>query len=559
MATTFSDLGLPDVLITTLSSHGITEPFPIQSATISDVLAGKDVSGRAPTGSGKTLAFGLPILAKVGSAAPNRPQALILAPTRELAAQIRLDLAPYGKAMNRQVFAVFGGVRYTQQKEFLRRGIDVLVATPGRLEDLMEQGAADLSDVSIVTIDEADRMADMGFLPDVRRILDKTRNDRQTLLFSATLDGAVGVLIRNYQSNPVTHEAGTIEPETMDAEHHFWLVDRNRKVGHAADVIRIADRSIVFARTRIGVDKLAKRLSGLGVRAVPMHGGLSQNQRNRALKAFSEGDAQALVATDVAARGIHIDAVASVIHFDPPEDSKDYVHRSGRTARAGASGNIVSLVTSEQRRSVRRMLDKLGMHEPIGKPELETLHEHHLSAMHESTPKAVPRSSRRARGSGVPLSRGTAKILASPFQGGQQSPASPFQGGQQRDAVPMQGDTRSVPMQGDPRSVPMQGDTAKRSTNWPAPRPVRTPDPTLPGARTIHVSNLPWSATDEELTAIFVEHGTVVQATVMIDNRGRSKGYALVDMPKPEAPRAADALNGHLMDGRPLKVRLSRE
>ncbi len=401
MTPTFAALGLPDVLTTTLSAQGITEPFPIQSATIPDVLDGRDVSGRAPTGSGKTLAFGLPILAMVGTAAPNRPRSLILAPTRELAAQIRLDLAPYGKAINRQVFAVFGGVRYTQQRELLRRGIDVLVATPGRLEDLMEQGTVDLSEVGIVTIDEADRMADMGFLPDVRRILDTTRDDRQTLLFSATLDGAVGVLIRNYQSDPVRHEAGTVEPETTDAEHHFWLVERNRKVQHAADVIRIADRSIVFARTRMGVDRLAKKLSGLGIRAVAMHGGLSQNQRNRALKAFSVGDAQALIATDVAARGIHIDAVASVIHFDPPEDPKDYIHRSGRTARAGASGNIVSLVTSEQRRSVRRMQDKLGMFEQIGKPELATLHEHHLATLKPSAPQpAVPLSA-------VPLSRGT--------------------------------------------------------------------------------------------------------------------------------------------------------
>jgi superfamily II DNA/RNA helicase len=533
MATTFSELGLSDVLTTTLSSHGITTPFPIQSATIPDVLAGRDVSGRAPTGSGKTLAFGLPILAKVATAAPNRPQSLILAPTRELAAQIRLDLAPYGKATNRQVFAVFGGVRYTQQKEFLRRGIDVLVATPGRLEDLMEQRVVDLSEVAIVTIDEADRMADMGFLPDVRRILDKTRGDRQTLLFSATLDGAVGVLIRNYQSDPVTHEAGTVEPETTDAEHHFWLVERNRKAQHTADIIRIADRSIVFARTRIGVDKLAKRLSVLGVAAVPMHGGLSQNQRHRALKAFSVGDAQALVATDVAARGIHIDAVASVVHFDPPEEPKDYIHRSGRTARAGASGNIVSLVTSEQRRSVRRMQDKLGMNEPIGKPELEDLDEHHLSAMHESAPKNIPLSRGTAKGrspdtggSGVPLSRGTAKGR------------SPDAGGSK---------VRSK-----------QSSTSSAASNWPAPRPVRTPDPTLPGARTIHVSNLPWGATDEELTALFAKHGTVVQATVMIDNRGRSKGYALVDMPRSEAPRAADDLNGHLLDGRPIKARLSR-
>jgi superfamily II DNA/RNA helicase len=506
MTTTFSDLGLPDVLITTLRAQGISEPFPIQAATIPDVLEGRDVSGRAPTGSGKTLAFGLPILARVSTASPNRPLALILAPTRELAAQIRLDLAPYGKATNRQVFAVFGGVRYHAQKNWLSRGVDVLVATPGRLEDLIEQGAVDLSEVAIVTVDEADRMADMGFLPDVRRILDKTKQDRQTLLFSATLDGDVGVLIRNYQRNPVRHDAGTVESETTDAQHHFWLVRHDDKVRHAADVIRIADRSIVFTRTRHGADRIARQLRSLDVGAVAMHGGLSQNQRTRALKAFSIGDAQALIATDVAARGIHIDAVASVIHFDPPADAKDYVHRSGRTARAGATGNIVSLITSEQRRTSRRMQDRLGMHEPIGRPEVKELHEHHVSALKPSRPQQAPRATRRSS-------------------------------------------------KQDPDRKREQPNSAQ---GWPAPRPVRTPDPTAPGAKTIHVSNLPWAATDDEIRKLFARHGTVVQATVMIDNRGRSKGYGLVDMPKSEAGRAADALNGYMMESRPLKVRLSR-
>lgn len=512
MTSTFADLGLPSVLSTTLAEQGITSPFPIQEATIPDALAGRDVSGRAPTGSGKTLAFGLPILARIDVAGPKRPLALILAPTRELAAQIRLDLAPYGMATHRQVFAVFGGVRYHPQKTWLSRGVDVLVATPGRLEDLIEQGAVDLSDVGIVTVDEADRMADMGFLPDVRRILEQTNRDRQTLLFSATLDGAVGVLIQDYQRDPVRHEAGTVEPETTDAEHHFWLVHHNDKVRYTQEVIAIADRSIVFTRTRHGADKLARQLAGNGVGAVAMHGGLSQNQRTRALKAFSIGDAQALVATDVAARGIHIDAVASVIHFDPPEDAKDYVHRSGRTARAGASGNIVSLVTSEQRRSVRRMQDTLAMHESIGKPDPKALHEHHVDTLKASVPLSGKERSERSR----PPERGTSDA------GGSAKP------------------------------------TTTGSPNWPAPRPIRTPDVTVPGANTIHVSNLPWSATDEEITALFKPHGMVVQATVMIDNRGRSKGYALVDMPKAEAGKAADAVNGHMMGDRPLKVRLSR-
>ncbi len=511
MVNPFLELGLPDVLATTLQANGIAAPFPIQTSTIPDALAGRDVSGRAPTGSGKTLAFGLPMLARVPTAAPNRPPAMVLAPTRELAAQIRLDLAPYGKAMNRQVFAVFGGVRYTQQKAFLRRGVDILVATPGRLEDLIEQGAVDLSDVGIVTVDEADRMADMGFLPDVRRILDQTRVDRQTLLFSATLDGPVGALIRDYQHDPVTHTAEPIEPETTDAEHHFWLVDGSEKIRHAADIVRISDRSIVFARTRIGVDELARKLTRHGIKAVAMHGGLSQNQRTRALRAFAQGDAQALVATDVAARGIHIDAVASVVHFDPPEEPKDYIHRSGRTARAGASGNIVSLVTSAQRRSVRRMQDKLGMQIPIGKPELGALHDHHLSAMRERRPKSPPR---RVKTSNA---------------------------GRRKQR---------------PSDAPRAQETTRRG-NWPAPRPARKPDPTPPGARTIHVSNLPWKATDADVEALFAKHGRVIQSTVMIDNRGRSKGYALVDMPRAEAPRAADAVNGELLDGRPVTARLS--
>jgi superfamily II DNA/RNA helicase len=538
MTSTFADLGLPSVLSTTLAEQGITAPFPIQEATIPDALAGRDVSGRAPTGSGKTLAFGLPILARIDVAEPKRPRALILAPTRELAAQIRLDLAPYGMATHRQVFAVFGGVRYHPQKTWLSRGVDVLVATPGRLEDLIEQGAVDLSDVVIVTVDEADRMADMGFLPDVRRILDKTNRDRQTLMFSATLDGAVGVLIRDYQRDPVRHEAGTVEPETTDAEHHFWLVHHNDKVRYTQEVIAIADRSIVFTRTRHGTDKLARQLAGNGVGAVAMHGGLSQNQRTRALKAFSVGDAQALIATDVAARGIHIDAVASVIHFDPPEDAKDYVHRSGRTARAGASGNIVSLVTGEQRRSVRRMQDKLGMHEPIGKPDPTSLHEHHLDALKASVPL---QSKTATQGKSVPLTRKSPKRKASVPLSRKERPG--------RSRPPERG-TRDAG--GSPKP------TTTGSLSWPEPRPIRTPDVTVPGANTIHVSNLPWSATDEEIAALFQPHGTVVQATVMIDNRGRSKGYALVDMPRAEAGKAADAVNGHMMGDRPLKVRLSR-
>lgn len=373
MTTTFAQLGLPDTLVRALAKGNIVEPFPVQTVTIPDALAGKDVSGRAPTGSGKTLAFGLPLLTKVDRANAYRPRALILAPTRELAEQIKRELVPLAQAVGRRVFAIYGGVGYGPQKGALRRGVDVLVATPGRLEDLIEQGSVDLRKVDIVVVDEADRMADMGFFPAVRRILDQTSKQRQTLLFSATLDGDVAVLSRDYQRDPVRHEAGTVEPETVDVRHHFWLVQHHDRVQHTADLIEAAGRSIVFTRTRHGADRLVKQLSKLGIDAVAMHGGRSQNQRTRALQSFSSGRSQALIATDVAARGIHIDAVASVIHFDPPGDSKDYLHRSGRTARAGATGTVVSLVTGDQQRNVRRMQRDLDLHAPIEAPRLEAL------------------------------------------------------------------------------------------------------------------------------------------------------------------------------------------
>ena len=373
MTTTFAQLGLPESLVRTLGGQGINEPFPVQEATIPDALAGRDVSGMAPTGSGKTLAFGLPLLTNVDKANRHQPQALILAPTRELAEQIKQELAPLARTVDRSVLAVYGGVGYGPQKGALRKGVDVLVATPGRLEDLIEQRSVDLSQVHIAVVDEADRMADMGFLPAVRRILDRTAKRRQTMLFSATLDGDVAALSSGYQRDPIRHEAGTVEPETIDASHHFWLVQHHDRVRHTADLVGKAGRSIVFTRTRHGADRLAKQLKKLGVDAVAMHGGRSQGQRNRALAAFSSGRAQALIATDVAARGIHVDAVASVIHFDPAGDHKDYLHRSGRTARAGAAGTVVSLVTGDQQRAVRRMQHDLGLHAPIESPQLDAI------------------------------------------------------------------------------------------------------------------------------------------------------------------------------------------
>ncbi len=369
MTTSFAQLGLPEPLINVLARRGITEPFPIQAAAIPDTLSGADICGKAPTGSGKTLAFGLPLLARIESGRPRRPRALVLAPTRELADQIVQELAPLGKTVNRQVVAVYGGVAYGHQKAALRRGVDLVVATPGRLEDLIQQGAIELSEIDVVVLDEADRMADMGFLPAVRRILDAMPRDRQTLLFSATLDGDIAELSRSYQRSPVRHEAAVEAEDGSRASHHFWLVQHHDRARHTADLVAEVGQSIVFTRTRHGADRLAKQLEQAGVSAVALHGGRSQKQRTTALRTFTAGRASALVATDVAARGIHVDSVAAVVHFDPAGDSKDYLHRSGRTARAGQSGKVVTMVTDGQRRDVQRMVKSLRIEAGFERPD----------------------------------------------------------------------------------------------------------------------------------------------------------------------------------------------
>jgi superfamily II DNA/RNA helicase len=360
---TFESLGLATDLVASLADRGITEPFPVQAVTLPDALAGRDVCGRAPTGSGKTIAFGLPLVERVEKARPRRPSALVLAPTRELAAQIVRELAPLAEARDQRVFAVYGGVGYEPQKRALRKGVEILVGCPGRLEDLITQRSLVLDRVKLVVIDEADRMADMGFLPSVRRLVDQTDEDRQTLLFSATLDGAVGVLTREYQTDPARHEVAGVETDAADAEHRFERVANEARIARAAEVIGSEGPTIVFCRTRHGADKLAKKLSNSGVPSAPIHGGLSQAKRDRALADFTRGRVHALVATDVAARGIHVDDVACVMHYDPPEDAKAYVHRSGRTARKGATGVVVSFVLPDQIRSSLSLQRELGFAE----------------------------------------------------------------------------------------------------------------------------------------------------------------------------------------------------
>jgi superfamily II DNA/RNA helicase len=376
----FRDLGVPVDLVGALQAAGITNPFPVQEATLPDGLAGHDLCGRAPTGSGKTLAFGIPMLANINRAAPQRPTGLVLVPTRELALQVTKALVPLAMAKRLYVLAVYGGAPISRQVTALRRGAAVVVATPGRLNDLLEQGEVHLDAVQVVVIDEADRMADMGFMPQVRQILDHVPEQRQTMLWSATLDGDVDQLIRRYQREPRRHEVEAEADTLADVPHFFWKVDKVAKVGTAAVVVRNHGNGIVFVRTRHGADRVAKQLTAAGVTAASIHGDRSQAQRERALQAFRVGQVQALVATDVAARGIHVDGVGVVVHWDPVDDHKDYIHRSGRTGRAGATGVVVSLVTPEHRSrtlTIQRQLDlPVGVYE-ADRSTAEAAKEHH--------------------------------------------------------------------------------------------------------------------------------------------------------------------------------------
>jgi superfamily II DNA/RNA helicase len=377
MSSSFAELGVPAPLCATLARRGINEPFPIQAATLPEVLAGRDVAGKAPTGSGKTLAFGLAIAqqaATAGPVKPRRPRALVLVPTRELAAQVQRELsALIDERRHGAVVTVYGGVGYGPQRKLLARGVSAVVACPGRLEDLVGTGDVVLDRADLVVLDEADRMADMGFMPAVRRLLDQTPERRQTLLFSATLDGDVDQLVRHYQHDPIRHEVAGGEADTAEVEHLFWKVPREKRVALTADIVNRTGSAIVFTRTRHGADRVARQLGQVGVKAVPIHGRRSQAQRDQALAQFTKGRAPALVATDVAARGIHVDGVGCVVHFDMADDPKDYVHRSGRTGRAGATGLVVSLVVDDGHQAMRALQRQVGRTEPFTDPDLGLL------------------------------------------------------------------------------------------------------------------------------------------------------------------------------------------
>ena len=362
-AVTFADLGLPHALVTALTRSGITSPFPIQVETIPDALAGHDLLGRGSTGSGKTLAFGLPLLTRIAPfpAQPKHPRGLILVPTRELAMQVSDALEPLGRSLGLHFKTVVGGTSMPQQIYALQRGVDVLVATPGRLADLIRQGACFLSDVEVIVLDEADQMADMGFLPEVTALLELCSPAAQTLLFSATLDGDVDTLVREHMHDPIRHE---LEPATSPVdtmEHHVLIVNREDKAVVATEIARREGRTIMFVRSQLGAERVAGNIADRGVNARALHGGMSQNARTKTMGDFKQGKIDVLVATDVAARGIHVDDISLVVHVDPPEDPKAYLHRAGRTARAGATGRVVTIVLRNQRKGLQRLHQIAGV------------------------------------------------------------------------------------------------------------------------------------------------------------------------------------------------------
>ncbi|WP_246136272.1 DEAD/DEAH box helicase, partial [Knoellia locipacati] len=386
----FAKLGVDPRLVERLARDGIAEPFPIQEATIPDALAGRDVLGRGQTGSGKTLAFGLPTISRLADGtkpASKRPRSLILVPTRELAMQVSDALEPLVHVTGLRHKLVAGGLSYEPQIKALAKGIDILVATPGRLADLIERGAVELDDVQVAILDEADHMADMGFMPEVTAILDKIPAGGQRLLFSATLDKGIDKLVEMYLVDPVTHSTEDATASVTTMSHHIMLIDPNNKKQLTAELAARDGRTVVFVRTQLGADRIARELREKGVLAAAIHGGLSQNLRNRALGAFRDGSLPVLVATDVAARGIHVDDIGLVLQADPPADHKDYLHRAGRTARAGEKGTVVTFALPHQKRTMARLAEAAGLDvEPVRvRPG-----DQHVEAAGGRTPTGVP-------------------------------------------------------------------------------------------------------------------------------------------------------------------------
>ncbi|MER7761863.1 DEAD/DEAH box helicase [Streptomyces sp. NPDC097619] len=470
----FADLDMPAALLKTLTAQGVTEPFPIQAATLPNSLAGRDLLGRGRTGSGKTLAFGLALLARTaGRRAEGRaPLALVLVPTRELAQQVTDALTPYATAVHLRIATVVGGMSINRQSNALGRGAEVLVATPGRLKDLIDRGDVSLDQVAITVLDEADQMTDMGFLPQVTALIKQVQPGGQRLLFSATLDKNVDKLVKQFLTDPVTHSVDPSAGAVVTMEHHvLYVQDETDKKAVTARIAARDGRVIMFLDTKRSVDRLVKRLLASGVRASGLHGGRSQPQRNRTLDQFKNGQVTALIATNVAARGIHIDDLDLVVNVDPPTDHKDYLHRGGRTARAGESGSVVTLVLPEQKREVGRLMSDAGI-----SPR---------SAQVKSSDEELARLTGAREPSGVPV------VIEVPQQAAPARPARSRGNGSRgaRSGAPRAARTENAQgtRSGAPRGTRAEGESAggeARRTRRARPglAPAPPPRPAWPGA-----------------------------------------------------------------------------
>jgi superfamily II DNA/RNA helicase len=457
---TFAGLGVPVALCTALAEQGIASPFPIQTATLPDTLAGKDVLGRGRTGSGKTLAFSLPLVARLagGTRQPRKARSLVLVPTRELANQVLAVVRPLAQTQGLTTAVVFGGVGQNPQVKALAPGIDVLIACPGRLEDLINQGFADLSAVEITILDEADHMADLGFLPAVKRLLDKTPKKGQRMLFSATLDNGVDVLVKRYLHEPTTHSVDPAVAPVSTMTHHVFSVTAADKPAVVRELASGLERSVLFMRTKHTAKKLAKQLTAAGVPAVELHGNLSQGARERNLSAFMDGTTRVLVATDIAARGIHVDDIALVVHVDPPTEHKAYLHRSGRTARAGAGGVVVTMATPDQTKEVRALTKQAGISPTTRtvRPGDPAITELTGPAAPHVEPVAVPEPEQR-RTTQAPRTRqgSTASAGTRTRQGGGRQPAAPRQAREHAVSSPQAREaTRASASTGAPAAAP---------------------------------------------------------------------------------------------------------
>lgn len=453
--TTFASLGVPESLVASLTARGLTAPFPIQADTLPDTLAGRDVLGRGKTGSGKTLAFSIPLVARLAAASsvkrrPGHPRGLVLAPTRELATQITATLEPLAQAAKLSVTTIFGGVSQNRQVSALKGGVDIVVACPGRLEDLMSQGFVHLDNVAVTVLDEADHMADLGFLPGVTRILNATPTTGQRLLFSATLDNGVDKLVKRFLTDQVLHSVDEAHSPVSAMTHHVFEVDGvDAKKALVEKLAAGSGRRILFMRTKHQARKLAKQLTAAGIPSVDLHGNLSQNARDRNLAEFSSGDARVLVATDVAARGVHVDDVELVVHVDPPAEHKAYLHRSGRTARAGSAGDVVTVVLPEQRRDLSALMRKASIKvTPISSTADSA---HVIELVGELAPRVTPApvaSAAPARAHRPAPARSGQARSGQARSGGQSRGGGQSHGGQSRNGQPRSGQPRS----GQPRS-----------------------------------------------------------------------------------------------------------